>query len=153
MLQRKWQVVKTWLCKLHTHAHIVSPPIFCSFTRSFYLNLSVPLPPCGVCMCVHQCVVRNSLRILHVCANVWLSSLSLLSSPPALAELQLADLITSEECKEANEDGGEGLSCVHDMVRIQIESGKSHEVMTKTAEVLRSYGFERQSEFISGTYV
>ena len=67
---------------------------------------------------------------------------------PVLAKLQQADLITNKECSEANEKGGKGLTCVGDVVRFQ--SSKSCDVMTKTAEVLRSRGFERESEFLLG---
>ena len=47
--------------------------------------------------------------------------------------------------------GGEGLSCARDVVKIQ--SSKSTEVMTKTAEVLRRRGFDKESEFLSGKQV
>ena len=77
-----------------------------------------------------------------MCADVGLSSLSLLSSHPhaVLAELQQADLITSEECK--------GLKDSRDVVRVQ--SGKSPEVQTKTANVLRRNGFEREFSLLAG---
>ena len=77
-----------------------------------------------------------------MCADVGLSSLSLLSSHPhaVFAELQQADLITSEECK--------GLSRPRDVVRIQ--SGKSPEVQTKTADVLRRHGFEEMPNLLAG---
>ena len=63
-----------------------------------------------------------------------------LLSPPVLAELQLADLITSEECR--------GLDDSSDVVRVQ--SGKSPEVQSKTADVLRRHGFEKESNLLSG---
>ena len=77
-----------------------------------------------------------------VCANVGLSSLSLLSSHPhaVLADLQQADLITSEECK--------GLKYSSDVVRVQ--SGKSPEVMAKTADVLKRHGLEEESTLLAG---
>ena len=77
-----------------------------------------------------------------VCADVGLSSLSLLSSHPytVLAELQQADLITSEECKGLNYSTG--------VVRVQ--SGKSPEVMAKTADVLKRHGFEESSTLLAG---
>ena len=110
---------------------------------------------CGVCMQARVYIIMRYLRICTpclVCANVHvLFSLSLLSSPPVLAKLQQADLITSKECSEANAVGGKGLSRVSDVIRIQ--SKKSHDVITKTAEVLRSRGFERESEFLSGKQV
>ena len=59
---------------------------------------------------------------------------------PVLAELQQADLITSEEC--------EGLCDSSRVVRVQ--SGKSPEVLTKTADVLRRHGFEKESTHLSG---
>ena len=59
---------------------------------------------------------------------------------PVLAELQQADLITSEEC--------EGLRNSRDVVRVQ--SGKSSEVQSKTAEVLRRHGFEKEPTHFSG---
>ena len=63
-----------------------------------------------------------------------------LLSPPVLAELQQADLITSEECR--------GLDDSSDVVRVQ--SGKSPEVQSKTADVLRRHGFEKESTLLSG---
>ena len=59
---------------------------------------------------------------------------------PVLAELQQADLITSEECR--------GLDDSSDVVEAQ--SGKSHEVQSKTADVLRRHGFEEGSTHLSG---
>ena len=56
------------------------------------------------------------------------------------AELQQADLITSEEC--------EGLCNSRDVVRVQ--SGKSSEVQSKTADVLRRHGFRKESTHLSG---
>ena len=77
-----------------------------------------------------------------VCADVGLSSLSLLSSHPhaVLAELQQADLISSEE--------SEGLSLLSEVVRVQ--SVKSPEVMAKTADVLKRHGFEEESNLLAG---
>ena len=70
-------------------------------------------------------------------------------SPPApvLAKLQQADLITKAECTEAIENG-KPLSHVSDLVGIQ--RGKSSEVKAKTAEILKSCGFEKESEFLAG---
>ena len=59
---------------------------------------------------------------------------------PVLAELQQADLITSEEC--------EGTYDSSKVVRVQ--RGKSSEVQSKTAEVLRRHGFEKESTHLSG---
>ena len=63
-----------------------------------------------------------------------------LLSLPVLVELQQADLITSEECKGLYDPG--------DVVRIQ--SGKSPEVQTKTAEILKRHGFEEESNLLAG---
>ena len=63
-----------------------------------------------------------------------------LLSPPVLAELQQADLITSKECKR--------LSDISNVVRVQ--KGKSPEVMAKTAEVLRRHGFWEESRLLAG---
>ena len=64
------------------------------------------------------------------------------SSPlsPVLAELQQADLITSEECK--------GLSYTSDVVRVQRR--KSADVIAKTADVLRRHGFDKESKLLEG---
>ena len=59
---------------------------------------------------------------------------------PVLAELVQADLITSEEC--------EGLYDPSDVVEAQ--SGKSPEVLTKTADVLRRHGFEKEFNLLAG---
>ena len=63
-----------------------------------------------------------------------------LFSPPVLAELQLADLITSEECEKLRDISG--------VVRVQ--AGKSPEVMSKTAEVLRRRGLVKESNLFAG---
>ena len=60
--------------------------------------------------------------------------------PPVLAELQHADLITSGECKR--------MSDISDVVNVQ--SGKSPEVMSKTADVLQTHGFEEESTLLAG---
>ena len=73
---------------------------------------------------------------------------SLLFSHPALIELQQADLITREECKR--------LPVRYDGLRydissmVDVQSGKSPEVMSKTAEVLRRHGYESESTFLAG---
>ena len=61
-------------------------------------------------------------------------------SPPVLTELQQADLITSEECRQLYDP--------NDVVEVQ--SGKFPKVLTKTADTLRRHGFERQSDFLVG---
>ena len=63
-----------------------------------------------------------------------------LLSPPVLAELVQADLITSKERWQ--------LRYTSNVVRVQ--SGKSPEVQTKTAEVLRRHGFEEESNLLAG---
>ena len=63
-----------------------------------------------------------------------------LLSPPVLPDLVQADLITSEECR--------GLYDPSDVVAVQ--SGKSPEVLTKTADVLRRHGFEEESNLFAG---
>ena len=79
-----------------------------------------------------------------------------------IVDLQQANLITSKEYTEATAGeglsrardvatGGKGLSRARDVVKIQ--SSKSPEVMTKTAEVLRRRGFDKESEFLSGKQV
>ena len=68
--------------------------------------------------------------------------LSLLS-PPVLGELRQADLITSEECKRLQV--WYGISGV-----VDVQKGKSPEVMCRTAEVLRRHGFEKESKFLAG---
>ena len=69
------------------------------------------------------------------------SSLSLLSSVnTVLAELRQTYLITRGEFKR--------LSNISDVVRVQ--SGKSPEVVAKTAEVLRKHGFEKESRPLAG---
>ena len=61
-------------------------------------------------------------------------------SPPVLAELVQANLITSEECEELYDPS--------DVVEVQ--SGKSPEVLTKTAEVLLRHGLEEESNLLAG---
>ena len=75
-----------------------------------------------------------------VCANVWLSSLSFSPLSPVLAELQQADLITSQEC--------EGL--YNQSIVVKVQSGKSPEVQDETAFILKRNGFEKESHFLAG---
>ena len=63
-----------------------------------------------------------------------------LLSPPVLAELRQADLITSDECVE--------LRSISGVIRVQCV--KSPEVIAKTADVLRRHGFESESKFLAG---
>ena len=57
---------------------------------------------------------------------------------PALAELQQADLITSEECWCGSYDV------------VECQSDESPEVQTKTADILRRHGFEKESNLLAG---
>ena len=71
-----------------------------------------------------------------------------LLSPPVLGELQQADLITSEECKR--------LPVRYDWWRygmrevVDVQKGKSPEVMSKTAKSLRRHGFDVESRLLAG---
>ena len=66
-----------------------------------------------------------------------------LLSPPVLGELQQADLITSVERKR--------LPVWYDISGVvDVQKGKSPEVMSKTAEVLRRHGFEKESKLLAG---
>ena len=71
-----------------------------------------------------------------------------LHSPPVLGELKQADLITSEECKRLPVKHYWGWYDMSDVVDVQ--KGKSPEVMSKTAEVLRRHGFERKFTPLAG---
>ena len=72
-----------------------------------------------------------------------------LLSPPVLGELGRADLITSEECKrlQVRYSWLQGYD-ISDVVEVQ--RGKSPEVMSKTAKVLRRHGFDEQSRLLAG---
>ena len=63
-----------------------------------------------------------------------------LLSPPVLAELVQADLITSKECR--------GLRDPSDVVKVQ--RSKSLEVLTKTIDFLRRHGFEKEPNLLTG---
>ena len=67
-----------------------------------------------------------------------------LLSPPVLGELQQADLITSEECKRLQ------VECYDISDVIDVQKGKSPEVMYQTAEVLRRHGFDEESKLLPG---
>ena len=84
---------------------------------------------CGVIVfpsCVYQSVI-----VLPVPSHL---------SPPVPAELVQADLITSEEYRRLYDPSH--------VVRVQ--SGKSPEVQTKTANVLLRHGFEEESKLLAG---
>ena len=72
-----------------------------------------------------------------------------MSAPPVLGELQQADLITSEECKrlQVRYDWLQryGISDV-----VEVQRGKSPEVMSETAKVLRRHGFDEESRLLAG---
>ena len=71
-----------------------------------------------------------------------------LLSPPVLGELQQADLITSEECKRLPVQFEGWRYDMRDVVDVQ--KGKSPEVMSKTTEVLRRHGFDEESRLLAG---
>ena len=63
-----------------------------------------------------------------------------LLSLPVLVELQQADLITGEECR----------GMCHPILVVEVQSCKSPEVQTKTADILKRHGFEKESELLAG---
>ena len=71
-----------------------------------------------------------------------MSSLSLLASlvNATLAELQQVDLITSEEFKRLSDISGV----------VEVQRSKSPQVMSKTADVLQTHGFEKESKLLAG---
>ena len=69
-------------------------------------------------------------------------------SPPVLGELRQADVITSEECKRLQVRYYIMSDDIRDVVDVQ--KGKSPEVMSKTAEVLRRHGFEKEPKLLAG---
>ena len=71
-----------------------------------------------------------------------------LLSPPVLGELRQADLITSKECNRLQVR----YKWWRDSIRkvVDVQKGKSPEVMSKTAEVLRRHGFEEESKLLAG---
>ena len=71
-----------------------------------------------------------------------------LLSPPVLAELQQADLVTSEECKRLHSLQCEELNDISSVAIVQ--SHKSPEVMLETAVVLRKHGFEKEYQWLEG---
>ena len=82
-------------------------------------------------MCEHPSLLR--------CVCIVFPVPSILS-PPVLAELVQADLITSEECR-----------WLYDLSHVvEVQSGKSPDVHAKTAEVLLRHGFEKESNLLSG---
>ena len=66
-----------------------------------------------------------------------------LFSPPVLVELQQGNLITSDEC--------EGLFRVSQVCSVQ--SGKSLQILTRSAEILLKHGHQKESAFLSGKHL
>ena len=71
-------------------------------------------------------------------------------SPPVLVELQRADLITSEEYKRLLQVRYDWLQRYDISDVVEVQKGKSPEVMSKTAKVLRRHGFEKESKLLAG---
>ena len=72
-----------------------------------------------------------------------------LLSPPVLAELRHADLITTEECERVqlkqHSFWRDDLSDV-----FTVQRTKSPEVLSKTADILNRHGFEKSSRPLAG---
>ena len=84
-----------------------------------------------------------------VCADVIVLPVPSLLSPPALAELQHAHLITSEECQTLQlESYFFRRVDLSDLVTVQ--RGKSPEVLSKTADILRRHGYKQESRLLAG---
>ena len=98
-----------------------------------------PRPTAEVCTCA---LVFCTCNPYLVCSNVWLSFLFHLSSLVNAIRTQLRqiNLITFEEYWRFND--------ISDMVKVQ--RSKSSDVMFKTADVLRKYGFEEESRLLAG---
>lgn len=64
-------------------------------------------------------------------------------SPTVLAELRQANLIATEDCQEL-EDIDEA---------VILQSGKSPDVVSRTYEVLRENGFDKESNFLAGKFI
>ena len=72
-----------------------------------------------------------------------------LLSPPVLAELRHAHLITSEECQTLQlESYFFRRVDLSDLVTVQ--RAKSPEVLSKTADILNRHGFEEASRVLAG---
>ena len=71
-----------------------------------------------------------------------------LLSPLVLGEFQQADLITSEECKKLQVRYNSWRYDITDVVDVQKD--KSPEAVSKTAEVLKRHGFEKESTPLAG---
>ena len=87
-----------------------------------------------MCVCVFVC--GNCIFILCVIVLPVHS----LHSPPVLAELVQANLITSKERRELDDT----------RKVVEVQSGKSLDVQVKTAGILRRHGFEKESKCLAG---
>ena len=63
-----------------------------------------------------------------------------LSSPTVLAELQQANLISRQDCEEVKD--------ISDVLEVQ--RGKSPQVQSKTADILRSQKWDKEAGLLSG---
>ena len=74
----------------------------------------------------------------------------------ALAELQQANLITSEECQKLDYIRARYPLPVRFLMQyairdvVTIQRGKSPEVVFQTADILRRHGFEKESKLLAG---
>ena len=84
--------------------------------------------------------IYDIIVCLWCCVCVVILPLSSFLSPPVLAELQQADLITSEECKELRDPNAV----------VTVQGSKISDVMAKTADVLRRHGFEKEAKHLEG---
>ena len=69
-----------------------------------------------------------------------------LLSLPVLVELQQADLITGEECRRTYHPR----LVVYVQNLVEVQSRKSSDVQTKTADILKRHGFEKESKLLAG---
>ena len=75
-----------------------------------------------------------------MCYCVTVFSVPSLLSPPVVAELHRAILVTSEECKEL----------MYSSRVVRTQRGKSPEVQIETAAILARNGFVDESNFLAG---
>ena len=115
------------------------------FTQGLLALLTYEHPSLLRCLCVstYMCVgLMIHMHCVLMCDGPP-CPFSLLS--PVLVELQQADLITSEECKRLPVKWWYNISYV-----VDVQKGKSPEVMATTAEVLRRHGFYKGSRLLTG---
>ena len=86
---------------------------------------------------VHVCIELYFLKCVTMCD---FPLCSLFSDSPVLAELQYTDMITNEECREVYDRG----------FVVGVQRVKSPEIQSKTADVLKKHGFEKESNFLAG---